>query len=166
MSRAKLSKIKIKSKGDARVFLSHIPRKTLHNLICFTLYKPRSTVQLSKILGVSLREAEKLVKKYTERGFIKAYRYHRWIILGVADPIRTEIISGLSGIINFLKRRREVSVHKLINVIAKDILKFKETVDDFTPTTADEIPNWAKFIFHQVLSRLDELDIEEDIIYE
>jgi len=162
MPRAKLAKIKIKSRMDARIFLTYAPKKTVRNLIALTIYKPRDARQLSKVLGISLREAEKLIKKYVERGFLDAYRFHKWIILGVNNALRTEIINGLSAIINFVKRKKNVPAFTLINIIAKDILKFKEDVNDFPVTTDEERPPWTRYIFHELLARLDEMDIEED----
>ena len=77
MPRRKSQKIDIKSRQEAKTFLLKIPPSTLRNLIAIVLYRPADAESLAKIVGTGLRNAEYIIKRYSERGIIKTVKFRK-----------------------------------------------------------------------------------------
>ena len=161
----------IRSRHHARKFITSIPDSTLRNLIAIVLCSPRDTQQLARILGCSLRQAQRIVKKFVEKGIVEAVKYKEWIILDVNEHIKAEIIDGISAVVNIIADNQDIPrerIQDLLKIILEEVLNLRGR-PRINLTQSREIPYWAEYIYNKTVvkarERRKEL-MDEEVILE
>jgi len=139
----------IKSREHAQIFLNSIPHSTLRNLIALVLCAPRNSLQLARVLGCSVCHAERLIRKFAERGIIESIKYKMWIILDIDENIKAEITDGISAIVNFFKDHHDIPEEQTLKLLM-EILQLKGK-PKIKLSGEIGVPSWADHIYKELI---------------